>query len=154
MASSNYLSLRLIHEGNPALSRLGTDRGIRFEPLPLLTSIKHAFQEFTFKAEYAYDSGMPHWLARVDNAFEPFHLERMFLGRHKFYHFRLWYRDQLAGFVKDILLDERARSRPYLDGRRLEEFVNGHISGRRNYTMSIHRLLTAELIQRHLIASQ
>ena len=35
--------------------------------------------EFSFKAEYAYDYGMPQWLARIDHALRGVHLERSFL---------------------------------------------------------------------------
>ena len=72
-------------------------------------------QEFTFKAEYAYDYGMPQWMARLDHAFDSFHFERLFLGRHKFYHFRTWYKNDLSGYVREILLDKRAVDRPYLN---------------------------------------
>jgi asparagine synthase (glutamine-hydrolysing) len=104
-----------------------------------------------FKAEYAYDYGMPHWLARVDHLFAKRHLERIFLGRHKFYHFRIWYRDELSKYVQNVLLDPRTLNRPYLQGSCLEEMVNSHISGQRNYTEEINWLLTSELIQRQLI---
>jgi asparagine synthase (glutamine-hydrolysing) len=103
------------------------------------------------KAEYAYDYGMPHWLARLDRLLSPLRLERLFLGRHKFYHFRVWYRNGLGGYLKDVLLDARARNRPYLDGRSLARMVDDHIAGRRNCTSDLHRVLTAELLQRQLL---
>ena len=98
-------ALRLIAEGNPALGKIGTDRGLAFRSIPGVTPILHAYQEFTFKAEYAYDYRMPQWLARLDHAFAPLHLERLFIGRHKFHHFRVWYRDELSRSVKEMLLD-------------------------------------------------
>jgi asparagine synthase (glutamine-hydrolysing) len=151
LGTTNELSLRLISDGNPTLGRIATDRGVVYPPLPVITQLKHLYQEFTFKAEYACDYGMPQWLARFDHTVGPFHLERFFLGRHKFYHFRLWYRDELSEYLKDVLLDPRTRARSYLNGRRLEEIVNSHIKGFRNYTSEIHRVLTSELIQRQLI---
>jgi asparagine synthase (glutamine-hydrolysing) len=104
-----------------------------------------------FKAEYAYDYGMPQWLAKADHAFASLHLERLFLGLHKFYHFRVWFRDQLAQYLQDILLSRRARARSYLEGRILEKMVKGHVNGRANYTLEIHRVLALELLQRQLI---
>jgi asparagine synthase (glutamine-hydrolysing) len=97
---------------------------------------------------------MPHWLAKLDLLAGPLHLEKLFLGRHKFHHFRIWYRDQLSGYVKGVLLDPRARARPYLRGGRLEQIVNDHIDGGQNYTVEIHKLLTIELIQRQFIDRQ
>jgi asparagine synthase (glutamine-hydrolysing) len=144
-------SLRLIEEGNADLARIPTDRGVLYRPTPVIGQIQHRYQEFTVKSEYAYDYGMPQWLAGIDHTLAPLHLERLFLGRHKFYHFRVWYRDKLSQYVKDVLLDSRTRSRSYLRGTVLEEMVNGHIRGNRNYTSAIHRALTTELIQRQLI---
>jgi asparagine synthase (glutamine-hydrolysing) len=151
LAVSQEPSLRLIAAGNPALSRIPTDRGLLQRPIPVLTRARNLYEEFTFRAEYAYDYGMPQWLARLDHAVAPLHLERVFLGRHKFFHFRVWYRDQLSEYIRDVLLDERTRSRPYLRGNKLEGMVESHIKGNRNYTSEIHRILTCELIQRQLI---
>ena len=77
-----------------------------------------------------------------------FHLERLFLGRHKTFHFRVWYRDALAGYVQDILFDPRSLSRPYLDRKGLEAVVRGHLKGDRNYTSEIHKFLALEIFTR------
>ncbi len=151
LAQSNELSLRLIADGNPALARIGTDRGVALSVIPGLTQARHLFQEFTFKAEYAYDYGMPQWLARIDHALSWLHLEKMFLGRHKFHHFRVFYRDELSGYLQEMLLDSRARCRSYLSGNILEKIVNSHIKGNRNYTLELHKLLTVELIHRQFL---
>ena len=79
------------------------------------------------------------------------HLERLFLGRHKFHHFRIWYRDQLSGYLKQILLDPRALGRPCFDRRGLETMVLRHTRGEENYTRELHRALTCELTLRQLI---
>jgi asparagine synthase (glutamine-hydrolysing) len=104
--------------------------------------------EFTFKAEYAYDYGMPQWASRIDNFLSPFHVERLFLGRHKISHFRVWYRDALREYVRGMLLDRRTLSRPYFEPKAVEAIVNGHTKGGLNYTSAIHKLLTLELVQR------
>jgi len=103
------------------------------------------------RAEYVYDYGMPQWLAKADRYLAPLHLERLFLGRQKFTHFRLWYRNELSGYVKELLLDPLTLARPYLNRRNVEEIVAAHLTGRGNYTLEIHKLLTSELIQRSLI---
>ena len=150
VTASNDVSIRLIEDGNPALGFIPTDRrqGVN-ESLP--ARLAHAFQEFTFKAEYAYDYGMPQWLARVDRVLSPLQFERLFLGRHKPLHFRRWYRHELAGYVRDILLDPRSLSRPYVERKSLERIVRAHTSGTGNYTSEIHKLLKFELIHRHFV---
>ena len=52
--------------------------------------------------------GMPQWVAQIDHLFGWLHLERIWLGRHKIFHFRVWYRDQLAKYVREILFDPRS----------------------------------------------
>jgi asparagine synthase (glutamine-hydrolysing) len=140
--------IRLIADGSADLQRIRTDRGLAGAPGRLFPGILRSFLEFTFKAEYAYDYGMPQWLARTDHLFSRFHLERLFLGRHKFSHFRVWYRDTLAGYVRGMLLDPRTLSRPYLNRGTVEAVVSGHLGGTRNYTTQIHQLLTLELVHR------
>lgn len=140
---------RLIREGNPNLAKLRTDRGIA----GVNSIFTRAFLEFSFKAEYAYDYGMPQWVAQVDHMFGSLHLERLWLGRHKVFHFRVWYRDQLAGYVREMLLDPRSLARPYLDPNAVRAVVDGHLKGNRNYTTEIHRLLTLELTHRLLLDS-
>jgi asparagine synthase (glutamine-hydrolysing) len=150
-AATNEVSLRLITDGNPAMRKVETDRALSYDSIPGLTRMMHAYQEFTFKAEYAYDYGMPQWLAKMDHAVAPLHLEKIFLGRHKFHHFRVWYRDALSKYLRDVLLDSRTRNRPYLRAAGLEEMVNGHTKGSRNHTLEIHKMLALELVQRKLI---
>src|SRR5215470_2519732 len=139
---------RLIAEGNPSLARIRTDRGLGGNFSPLRRAVTRAWLEFTFKAEYAYDYGMPEWVARIDHQLSWLHLEHIFLGRHKFNHYRIWYRDALSGYVREMLLDSRTLSRPYLDRNRVEFVVNAHLKGDHNFTTEIHQLLTLELIHR------
>lgn len=153
-SNGDDLRLRLIADGNPALARIRTDRGVGGNSMPVYPTLMRAFLEFTFKAEYAYDYGMPQWLARVDHAFSWLQFERLFLGRHKLLHFRVWYRDSLAEYVRQILLDPRTLSRPFLDRKAVENVVCGHLKGNRNYTTEIHKLLTTELLHRLFLDPQ
>ncbi|MFZ0962479.1 MAG: asparagine synthase-related protein [Terriglobia bacterium] len=148
VVANNDVRPRLIADGNPALGRIRSDRGIRGDSQGLWAMAIRGFLEFTFKSEYAYDYGMPQWVARIDHMFAPFHLERLFLGRHKFAHFRVWYRDALSEYVRQILLDPRTLSRAFLDRKGVEAMVRGHLKGNRNYTNGIHRVLTLELFHR------
>jgi len=141
---------KLVQDGNPALANLRTDRGLR----GLDSVFTRGLLNFTFKAEYAYDYGMPQWIARVDHLFAPLHLERIWLGRHKVFHFRVWYRDYLANYVREILLDPRSLARPYVNREGVRRIVKGHLRGNHNYTTEIHRLLTLELMHRLFVDSR
>jgi len=150
---NNKLRLQLIGDGNPALLDIRTDRGFG-GPGHLSATISRWLLEFTFKAEYAYDYGMPQWMARIDHFFRRLHPEDLFLGRHKLFHFRIWYRDALSDYVQQVLLDPRALSRPYLERRTVEAVVRAHVKGDRNYTTEIHKMLTLELLQQVFFESK
>jgi len=147
-AASRDIRLQLIMGASPALGRLRSDRGLRANGTRLMSVPTHAFQEFTFKAEYAYDYGMPQSVARVDHFLSALRLQRLFLGRHKFLHFRVWYRDQLSHYIREMLLDPLALSRPYVQKKTIQSIVTRHLAGDRNYTTEIHKLLTMELLHR------
>ena len=150
-AASNEFSLRLSVDGNPALKRIGTDHGGAPSGIPGMQRLHAMFQKITSRAEYACDYAMPQSLAKMDHLLAPLHWERLFLGRHKTSHFRLYYRDELREYVRDTLLDSRALGRSYLDRAATERAVAGHLAGKRNSTREIHKLLTVELIQRQLM---
>ena len=148
VAVNEEARLRLIRDGNPALAQLRTDLGVGDRVFI------RGLLKFSFKAEYAYDMGMPQWVAQVDHLFAPLHLERLWLGRHKVFHFRVWYRDQLANYVRELLLDRRSLARPYVNAKAVRTIVEGHLEGNRNYTTEIHRLMTLELAHRLFLDSR
>lgn len=143
--------MRLVSAGNPKLSAFPGDRGNSVLRPNIFTKARSVWQEFTFKAEYAFDYGMPQWLARLSGLVPGTKLERFFLGRHKFYHFRLWYRDQLAAPLKEVLLDPKTLSRPFFKRKGLERIVNDHTRGIRNWTLELHQALSLELTIRYLL---
>ena len=150
---SNAVSLRLIADGNQDLLSIPTDRGLAGNRGKIAEATSRNFLDFLFKAEYASDMGMPQWLARLDHAFSPLRLEHVFLGRHKPFHFRVWYRDTLSTYVREMLLDPLSLSRPYLERKGVETLVKGHLAGYLNHTNELHKLLTLELIHRVFLDS-
>lgn len=143
--------LNLIARGNPRLSSIATDRALRVQRMTMASRVAHSWQEFTAKAEYAYDYGMPRWLARADRVMTPLHLERLFLGRHKFYHFRVWYRDQLRESVRQQAA-AAGQTAPFCyrpDASR--RVVDEHLSGAANRTLELHKLLGVQLVERLLL---
>jgi len=145
--AENDVCLRLIADGNAELRKIRGDRGAGAPGGPL-GALTRAYLEITFKAEYEYDYGMRQSVAQVDHLLSPLHLECLFLGRHKYYHFRVWYRDALSKYMQEMLLDPRTLSRPYIERTALETIVKGHVKGNRNYTTAITKVLTLELLHR------
>lgn len=146
--------IRMIREGSAELGRIRTDRGVGGDSNALVSAIVRGYQEFTFKAEYAYDYGMPQFVSRIDHFLSSLRLQRLFLGRHKLLHFRVWYRDQLAAYVREMLLDSRTLNRPYLKRASVERIVHEHLDGGLNHTTAIHKLLTLELLHRRFFDPQ
>ncbi|HQH54142.1 MAG TPA: asparagine synthase-related protein [Candidatus Hydrogenedentes bacterium] len=150
--TNNEACLRLIRDSKPQLCQIWADRGPFTERSQrFYERASRTFLNFTFKAEYAYDYGMPQWLARIDGWLSPIRLDRLFLGRHKFKHFRLWYRGALAPYVREMLLDSQTVARPYLERSTLEGLVRDHLAGVGNYTREIHKILTLEIIARKFL---
>lgn len=150
LLNTNF-SWRLIKDGNIELSKIATDFGYSYRSFPIIGKLLSLYQNFTFRAEYAFGYGMPQWLAQVNFFLNRFRFENIFMGRHKFYHFRPWYRDVLSGYIKDILLDPLSLKRPYIKKEVLVSILNSHFKGHQNHTTEITQLLTLELIQRLLI---
>lgn len=153
-ACTDDVSRRVIEQGGSLLHKIPTDLGIGGNGEGLSEKLRRQLLKFTFRAEYAYDSGMPQWVARVDHALAPLRLERLFLGRHKFLHFRIWYRDFLAGYIREMLLDPRTLSRPYVQENTMKAIVRGHLKEGRNYTSEINIALTLELVHRKFLDPQ
>ena len=124
---NNDLRSRLIREGSPALGRIRTESGFAGNGSGVSSWVAQNFLEFTFKAEYTFDYGMPQWLARVDHCCRRCISSEIFLGRHKLYHYRVWYRDTLSAYVKEMLLDPRTLARPYLSRNGVELVVRRHV---------------------------
>jgi len=95
--------------------------------------------------------GMTHIVGRIDHALKPLHLDRLVMGFADFRRYRVWFRDQLAEYVQDILLDNKTLSRPYWNKRFLKKIVNDHICGRGTYLREIRKALQIELIHRVLL---
>ena len=142
--------LRLIAARSRKLAAIPTDRGLRHPPRPLITPLRAALGEATARAEYFWDYGMPRWLAPLERALHTLRPERLFLGRHKFAHFRLWYREPLAGTVRELLAGYDA---PGFEPGSTNRVVEEHLTGRVNRTRELHQLLTLRLIEKEILQS-
>jgi asparagine synthase (glutamine-hydrolysing) len=74
--SSPDVCLRLIADGNPVLRGIRTDRGVG--EVGIGGVLTRSLLEFSFKVDYAYNHGMPQWLAGIDHLLSPFRFDRLF----------------------------------------------------------------------------
>jgi asparagine synthase (glutamine-hydrolysing) len=143
--------LALADDGRGTLQEVRTDRGTAGRAIPLVSGILRFLLYALFKMEYIYLCDLPHGMARLDAGLRSLAPERLLAGRYQMTSYRLWFRDELSNHVKEILLDPRAASRPYLNRGTTDQIVREHVEGRANYTEAINKLMTVELIQRVLI---
>jgi hypothetical protein len=76
---------------------------------------------------------------------------RQVLGYQKFEYYRIWFRNELSSYIKEILLDKQTASRQYFDKDFLEIMLYKHIKGSRNYLNEINKAMAVELIHRLFI---
>jgi asparagine synthase (glutamine-hydrolysing) len=57
----------------------------------------------------------------------------------------MWFATTLSDFVRDVLLEKRARERSLFKAKTVEHVLNLHRSGRRDYSTWIWTLLNLEL---------
>jgi asparagine synthase (glutamine-hydrolysing) len=141
------LSVAIILRYNPDLLSIPTDRGLDCAGSPLRTLAKRFHREALFKAEYWSNKGLPTWLAAISRLGLLGVLDKSFLGRHKFQHLRLWTQERLGGYITDVLIEGSKDLGQFFDLRQVENMVQEHVAGRRNYVNEIDKLLTITLAQ-------
>ncbi len=149
--SNDDVFLRLLRDLHPGLAAIRTNRGAGPGQGRLKTKLLGAYRDFWHKAEHGYDYNLPQFGAKLDFLLKPLHLERVFLGREKFYFFRIWYRDFLASYLKEVLLDPESLNAPFVNKKQVESMVLAHTKGYGNHTKAITMLLTYVLTRKLLL---
>jgi asparagine synthase (glutamine-hydrolysing) len=127
----------------PELLAIPTDFGLLGTDSGAVRSLRRWARKGLFKAEYLASHGAPDWFAALSASFTGGLIERPFLGLHKFQHFRSWFREELAGVLRETLVNGRqGELDAWFDMRRVRVMVEAHIRGRANYTDEIDKLVT------------
>lgn len=145
------ISSKIISRHKQELLTISTDRGIYCAESGFRSLFTNIYQEALFKAEYWSSHGMPNRLAKISHFGLGKILEKNFLGRHKFQHFRVWSQHALANYVREVLMDGTRGLEEFFNIHQIETMVEDHISGRRNYTNEIDRLMTIAMAHRTLL---
>ena len=56
-----------------------------------------------------------------------------------------WFRQALAGYCREVLLDGRLDGRGIFNMRKVAEMIESHIAGERNYTRQLRALISLEI---------
>ena len=108
------------------------------------------FRKATFKLDYINNEGWPNWLSPFDSIFSRVTSSLRIVGLHKYLHYRSWFRRELAGYVHDAITEARNRQAGFWHPAFLEQMVQDHIRGRKNYVSEIDAVLTLEAVERLL----
>lgn len=148
--------LDIISQMKPALMAIPTTGSYGGNyPWPLSAAVKKGsnllmiLDKIYIREELPF--GMTHIVGRLDSLLAPLHFDRLFMGFAEYRRYRVWFRDQLAGYIQDVLLDKKTLSRPYWNKESLIKYVNDHIHGRGTYLREIRKALQIELIHRVLL---
>jgi asparagine synthase (glutamine-hydrolysing) len=94
---------------------------------------------------------MNYFFLKYFNILSFFHIEKLFFGNVYFRRYNQWFKNQLSGYIKDTLLNEKTFNRPYWNKKYIEKIVYDHIKGKKNYAGEIRKVLQMEIIHRVLI---
>jgi asparagine synthase (glutamine-hydrolysing) len=147
----------IMRRTTPKLLEIRTDKGMYGSSPPLLNGLLKNWYRMQGTADklYTWDRipyNLTDWVARADSCLlKPLHLDALIRGRSFFRHYRPWFRDELSGYVRDVLLDQRTLERPYWNAEFVPSIVRDHQRGWKNYFLEIRKILTVELIHRTLV---
>jgi hypothetical protein len=148
------LAAAIISRYKPGLLKIPTDRGLLCNSSPLGSLTRRFYRRALIKAEYWADHGMPDWLASISRYGMGRLLEKSFVGRDKFQHFRLWTQQNFVSeYITDVLLQKGGCPEELFIRGKVESIVTEHLAGRRNHTEDIDKILTLTLAYRILINS-
>jgi asparagine synthase (glutamine-hydrolysing) len=149
--------LNLIAKTKPALMAIPTTGSYGGnQPWPISIAVKTAINVLIILDKIYIRERLPfnmtHVIGKMDYLLlSPLHLDRLFMGFADFRRYRTWFRDELSGYLQDILLDEKTLNRPYWNKTNLKTILNDHIHGKGTYLREIRKVLQLELTHRILL---
>jgi len=150
LRTSSIPAWRLVKANSPLLSRIPTDRRPSPEAFGPVAVFRRLFSEATFKLDYLNNEGWPSWLSPVEPVFRHVTSTLKIIGRHKYLHYRSWFRHELASYLRSLINDSQTQSR-FWNCDFLRQMANEHINGHKNYILEIDAVLTLEAVERLLI---
>jgi asparagine synthase (glutamine-hydrolysing) len=150
LQSSARPVLSAIKRNNPELGAIPTDMGCILETNRLASVARRIFSRAAFKLDYFYNEGLPHWLSRLDPLFRQVNSGLGIVGRHKFLHYRSWFQQELAPYLKAVLRDTELRGSRFFNSDFIGEMAREHTCGRKNYVLEIDAVITFEAVERLL----
>jgi asparagine synthase (glutamine-hydrolysing) len=142
------VALSLIEGERPELLRIMTDRGAGRTRLALTGALREAWYFNMFRLEYFLNEGMPDLLGGV---LDPLGVGSALPMRHKYLHYRQWFRGPLQPYLRETLGSPGAFVRSVMEPAAIERLLSDHARGLRNNETPINTLVTLELIESRIL---
>ena len=150
MRQSAAPALQLVHDHDPALAAMPTDRGVAWGDGGVFGRCRRLVAGAAFKLDYWHKEGLPDALTPIDGLLGTLARAGL-LGRHKFLAYRVWLRRELAPYAAQVLADGRTRGLPFWNAAALRRVAEDHAHGRRNRLRDLHAVITLEAAHRLLL---
>jgi asparagine synthase (glutamine-hydrolysing) len=147
---SHHASLAVIAQ-RPTLLDPATDLGLLGTSTGLARTARRYQRLAMAKGEYLVSHGAPDWMAALTSSRWGGGIERLFLGQHKFQHFRRWMRRDVSTYVRDTLFDSQSALVDWLDVTAVRKMTESHIAGTGNFTDELDKALTLAVTERTLL---
>ena len=146
-------TMRVIAKRQPTVSQIPTDMAVApVNGTPSYRQWPVRFgRKLSFKCDYWYGEGMPGPFGVADPLVWQAGVTAGLLGRHKYLHYRSWFRHELGSYVQDRLASRRVRESGLWDRRSLESMERQHRRGTVNWSREIDMVLTLDAIERRLL---
>ena len=147
---SSLPAMNLIKKNAPALYRIPTDMAEMGGNRGVAARLRRLVSKATFKVDWLNNEGLPSRLSLLDPMFQRVASSFKLVGLHKYLHYRSWFREELSGYVTEMLSQNRVRESPFWNSLFVEQMSREHMEGRRNYVREINAVLTLEAVERLL----
>ena len=144
---SSASALALVHDADPRLSKIPTDRAVIADGNGFTYTMRRILAELTFKLDYMHKEAPPPGLMTFLAALD----KRGLLGQHKWLPYRLWFQNELAPQVLEVLTDPETLRLPFFNRRFLQTVAHDHVQGRSNYVRDINVAWTLSAVDRLLV---
>ncbi len=143
---------RLVNHGNPYLARIPTDMGFLGNAGRTRQALRYAWNRSWFKLDYYHTAGLPGRLSMFDPTLDYFGQRIPLFGKHKFLHYRRWFRTRLRDYVRERLLDSDTLAMPFWNAPVVGRIAEDHLAGRQNYETAIDAVITLATVKRLLLS--
>jgi asparagine synthase (glutamine-hydrolysing) len=140
----------LIRRSNPALAKIPTDMGYLGESRLIVKTLRRFVAKMTCKLDYLSSEGFPPFLSRLNPVADRLASILHIAGSHKYLRYRIWFRRELADYVRDAIANAQAQESPFWNSNFLGRMAEDHIHGRKNYLREINAVVTLVAVDRLL----